>query len=379
MIRLTRPSLEADDFAAVQETLSTGMLVQGARVAAFEQALADVVDVPHAVAVTNCTAALHLSLQVLGTRPGDLVVVTAYSWTATANVIELCGAQPVFVDVDPDTFNIDPAALEHTLGELKRVADVGRRVRALLPVHTFGQMADMARISEIAARFEVPIVEDAACALGAERSGRRAGASGVVGCFSFHPRKAITTGEGGAVVTRDAAHTRTLRALRNHGLDPDSPTPDFVMPGHNTRMTEFQAALGVTQLKKLPRIVEARRAGAARYDALLQGTAIRAPVVAADSRHVYQSYVALLPADVAPRRAEVIAALRARGVETTIGTVHMPLTTYYRTRYGYERGQFPVTDDIAARSLTLPLFEGVTEAEQRTVVTALSDVVVALG
>jgi perosamine synthetase len=372
VIRLTIPSIEADDLQAVQEVLQTGFLVQGQHVAAFEQAAADYVGAPHAVAVSNCTAALHLSLLALDIQPGDRVLVTAYSWPATANVIALCGAQPVFVDIDPATFNLDLECLETTLRAEMSHRETAAEVKAILPVHAFGQVADMPSILALAERYNLPVIEDAACSFGATLDGRQAGTWGTLGCFSFHPRKAITTGEGGLIVTGDPALARRLRALRNHGLDPDAPTMDFIMPGYNTRMTEFQAALGVTQLGKLDRILAARRRLARAYDALLADTPLQAPVVApAGGDPVYQSYVVLLPEEAAPRRDAILAELRRAGIEATIGTYHLPLTTYFRTTYGYQPGDFPATDAVFARSITLPLHEALTAEEQATVVRQL--------
>ncbi|HEX9950792.1 MAG TPA: aminotransferase class I/II-fold pyridoxal phosphate-dependent enzyme, partial [Rubricoccaceae bacterium] len=243
-IRLTVPSLDEADFAAVRAVLESGFLVQGAQVEAFEAAVAEAAGTAHAVAVTNCTAALQMALMALGIRPGDTVVVPAYSWLSTANVAELCGARAVFVDIEPDTFCLDPDALDATLARLFATRESGRRVRAIVPVHAFGQMADMARIGAAAAHYGVPVVEDAACALGATRDGRRAGSVGALGCFSFHPRKAVTSGEGGAITTDDAATADFLRALRNHGQQRDAAgQARFVLAGFNTRMTEMQGAL----------------------------------------------------------------------------------------------------------------------------------------
>jgi dTDP-4-amino-4,6-dideoxygalactose transaminase len=363
LIRLTIPSLDENDLEAVRRVLISGFLVQGKEVAALEEAIRNYVGTRFAVVVANCTAALHLSLLALKVGPGDLVAVTAYSWPATANVIALCGAEPVFVDIDPTTFNMSPDALEEALQEAS--------VRAILPVHAFGGMADMPRIAEIASTYDVPIVEDAACALGAALAGRKAGTWGIMSCFSFHPRKAITTGEGGVITTNDAALAREVRALRNHGLDPDSPSPDFILPGYNLRMTEFQAALGASQLERIERIIAARRKAAARYDSLLTGTCLQAPRALEDARHVYQSYVALLPNGGDLDRDRIIGALKSRGIETTIGTHHMPLTTWFRARGGFRRGDFPNTDDVMARALALPLYESITEEDQTEVVTAL--------
>jgi perosamine synthetase len=361
-IRLTIPSLDEEDVSAVADVIRSGFLVQGAKVREFEEAFAAYVGTAHCVAVPNCTEALFLALLALGVGKGDEVAVCTYSWPTTANVIALVGAVPVFVDVDPDTFNIDPAKLEAALA-------AHPKVKAVLPVHTFGGSADIVRICAIAKAAGVPVIEDAACALGTEQGGRRAGAFGIVGCFSLHPRKAITTGEGGMITTDDAKLAKLLRMLRNHGQDPDAPAPDFVMPGHNLRMTEFQAALGLSQMKKLERIIESRIARAQIYDRLFEGTAVRAPRALTGSRHVYQSYVVLLPPS-APRAA-IIAELKAEGIETTIGTYHMPLTTYFRTTFHGKPGDYPITDDIAGRALTLPLYETLSLSSQERVVERL--------
>lgn len=370
MIRLTVPSIEADDLAAVREVLASGYLVQGSHVKRFEAAVAERAATSQAIAVSNCTAALHVALLAVGVQPGDLVVTSAYSFPATANAIELCGATPVFVDIEIESFNIDPEKLAPVLDELMR-GDRRARVKAILPVHAFGHLADMARILAIAKPHGVPVIEDAACALGAVQTGRPAGGWATAGCFSFHPRKAVTTGEGGMVVTNDAALAARLRALRNHGIDSEAQTTDFILPGFNYRITDFQGAMGVSQLAKLDRIVAARRERAAIYDRMLSDGDFRPPVVKAGHEPVYQSYVALLPSEWAERRPRAIRALLERGVETTIGTWHVPMTRYYRERYGYKTGDFPVTDAVFARALTLPLHETLSIADQERVVSEI--------
>ena len=375
MIRLMIPSIEEDDLQSVREVLTSGNLVMGPIVTAFEKAVAEYVGTKYAVAVSSGTAALHLALLTQNVKPRDTVVVTSYSFIATANVIELCGAQPVFVDILPDTFNIDPDSLKKTLKRLMANKDTAHRVKAILPVHTFGQMADMAAILELAQRYSLPVVEDAACALGATLQGRQAGTWGVAGCFSFHPRKAITTGEGGIITINDSALARRLRVLRNHGQDPDASWPEFIMPGYNYRMTEFQAAMGITQMKKLNRIVAARRRLASNYDLLLEGTPFQVPLVAAGNQPVYQSYVVLLPEEAIARRDHIIMGLKDQGIETSIGTWHMPMTTYFRTRYRFKAGDFPVADEVFARSLTLPMYEQLSEHEQEQVVQHLANTI----
>lgn len=373
VIRLAVPDIDDDDIAAVEAVLRSGFLVQGPQVAAFEEQLAALTGARHAVAVANCTAALHLTLLSLGVGPGDRVAVPTYSWPATANVVVLCGAEPVFVDLDPATWAMHPErlaeAVDRTPGGLA----------AVLPVHAFGGMADMAAICDVAGNRGIPVVEDAACALGASLGARQAGRWGVAGCFSFHPRKAVTTGEGGVIVTDDDRIARMARILRNHGLDPDASSPTFVAAGYNLRITDFQAALGRTQLAKLDRIVARRRELAAAYDALLvaANAGLTPPPVLADSVHVYQSYVTLLPEVAAPGRATLIERLRARGIETTIGTYHMPLIAFYAAR-GHHSGDFPVTDDVAGRALSLPLWGGMTQADQERVVDAVVEELSAL-
>jgi dTDP-4-amino-4,6-dideoxygalactose transaminase len=232
-------------------------------------------------------------------------------------------------------------------------------------------MADMPSILALANRWQIPVVEDAACALGASWHERQAGTWGLIGCFSFHPRKAITTGEGGMLTTSDKALAARLRAIRNHGLDPDAPAIDFVLPGLNYRLTDFQAAMGVTQMAKLGRIIAARRARAETYNRLLADSGLQPPVVPAHSHHVYQSYVVLLPVQQAVRRAALITALKQSGIETTIGTCHLPLTTYFRSKYGFAPGDFPISDAVFARALTLPLHEQLTHEDQQQVVASL--------
>ncbi len=367
MIRLAVPTIDEDDIKAVTDVLRTGFLVQGVNIKAFEDEFAKYVGTKHSAAVTNCTCALYMMLLALEIGPGDKVAVCTYSWPATANAIKMVGADPVFVEIEGETFNMDPAALEAVL---KKDA----RIKAVMPVHTFGGSADIERIVAIAeSSGKIPVIEDAACALGTEQNGKRAGTFGVAGCFSLHPRKAITTGEGGMVTTNDPKLDRAMRMLRSHGQDPDSAKPDFVTFGHNLRMTDFQGAMGLSQMKKLERIIGARAAVAKRYDALLEKTNIRAPRSLPGSRHVYQSYVTLLPKDFIGKRDLVVAAMKRREVETTLGTYHMPLIRSYREWGNFKPGDFPVTDDVAARALSLPIYEGLTAAQQTTVIDTLKE------
>jgi len=359
MIPLTVPMIEDDDLEAVAAVLRSGYLVQGANIAAFEAAVARKVGVEYAVAVSNGTAALHLALLALGIGPGQYVAVPTYSWPATANVVEAVGANCVFVDIEPGSWAMSPDALKA----------VSERLAAVIPVHPFGVMADLQTLAEAAPG--IPLIEDAACALGASRNGQSAGSVGTMGCFSFHPRKAVTTGEGGMVTTSSAELDLALRRWRNHGINMTAGTSDFVLPGLNYRLTDMQGALGVTQMAKLERVVNARRAGADVYAELLANTALTAPAVIDGSEPVHQSYVTVLPEGV--DRAALIAAAAQRGVQLQIGTVGIPFASYYRDKYSIVSGQFPVTEAWIGRHLSLPLYPGITRDQQETVVSTVLD------
>lgn len=364
MIRLARPDITDADIAAVVEVLRSGHLVQGKTVQEFERAIAEYTGGGEIAAVCNGTAALHLALLALGIGPGHRVGVAAYSWPATANAVVVAGARPVFIDIEPHTMGMDPAALEREL-------DGPDPLDALIPVHAFGQMADMEAITALASRHGIPVIEDAACALGAMLRGRPAGAWGTLGCFSFHPRKAATTGEGGCVRTLDAALCRRVRILRNHGQDPDAPVSDFIDAGFNLRITEFQAALGVSQLKRYPDIIAARRERAKRYDELLAALPVTRPSAVDPLSHIYQSYVIRLDAALTSRRSAVLSSLRDDGIEATIGTHHMPLIRYYRREFGYRAGDFPATDAVAASAIALPMHSFLSIADQERIADSL--------
>jgi len=372
MIKLASPSFDDDELRLVCDVLASGNLVQGRYVAEFEHAVGDYLGIKEAVAVSSGTAALHLSLLAVGVGPGDIVITTSYSFIATANVIELCRAHPLFVDIDSRTFNMDPQCLEDTLMSLDRQGKL-RNVKAIIPVHTFGQLADMAEICRIAEMYSCPIIEDAACALGASLQGTMAGKWGKLGCFSFHPRKILTTGEGGMIVTNDTSLAERLKVLRNHGQCAVTEGMDFIMPGYNYRMMEIQGALGSSQIGKLDQMIFRRRNLAVGYSKLLEKSPIILPESLPEAFHVYQSYVIMLP-DEGISRQDIIQRLKEEDIEASIGTVHMPMTTFYRQQYGLNPGDFPVTDYISARALSLPIHERITEIDQLNIVTSLSKI-----
>lgn len=366
MIRLARPDIDEADIEAVANVLRSGDLVQGARVAEFERALAARVGVPHVAAVCNGTAALQLSLLALDIGPGDRVAVPTFSWPATANSVVLTGATPVFVDIESRTLGMDPGVLESVLSRTEGI-------RAVVAVHAFGRMAEIAELTRVCEARGVPLVEDAACALGAATGGRSAGAWGALGTFSFHPRKAATTGEGGAIACQDPSFLRRVRVLRNHGLDPESPIPDFVDVGFNMRLTEFQAALGSAQLARFDAILADRRHLAGRYRELLRGLPVTLPDPGDEREHAYQAYVILLDPALRLRRNAVIAELRDAGIETTIGTYHIPHLSFFRRELGHGAGDHPIGESVAARAIALPLHSMLQASDQALVVRALAE------
>jgi dTDP-4-amino-4,6-dideoxygalactose transaminase len=371
-IPITRPMLDEAELSAIAEVLASGHLVQGSRVAEFERLVADHSGVAHAVAVSSGTSALRVALHALGIGQGDVVLVTPYSWIATANVIELCGATPVFVDIDAGTFNMDAERLRE---QLAAYADVGslERVRAIMPVHTFGNPAQIAEIAEVAAAYSIPVVEDAACALGASQDGRPAGSFGRIGCFSFHPRKIITTGEGGMVVTNDPEIDRFARAFRNHGQQPVDGVTEFVLAGDNLRMTDLQGAIGIVQMSRLPGLVEDRARLAMRYDRLIAPLGFTPQRRAAGA--AVQAYVALGPESMTA--GHVIRGLRDRGIEATIGTNAIPFTRHFAERYAGHEADLPNTVAVSRRAVTLPLYPQMPECDQDDVVETLGDLVAA--
>lgn len=369
MIPLVRPAIDDSDIEAVTRVLRSGRLVQGPEVEAFERALTRVTGSRHAVAVSSGTAALLAALAGLGVGPGDVVLVGAYSWIASANVVELLGARTRFVDIEYHTLGMDPTRLHETMSEELRL---GSRVAAVLPVHAFGAIADMKSINEIADQAGVPVVEDAACALGAELDGQAAGTMSRAGCFSFHPRKVITTGEGGAVITDDERLARFVRAFRNHGQVPGPNGTEFGLIGHNLRMTDFQAALGASQLSRLDSLLAERRSQLETYRVLLQGTGIEAPQVGG-MRTSVQAFVALLP--LGADRDRLVTRLRERGIEAAIGTIAMPFTDVFQRRYGAAEEDYPVTADVGRRAIALPLFPGLSPDHQARVIAVLTSMV----
>jgi perosamine synthetase len=366
----------------VQEPIEAGWVVQGPRVKAFEEGFGRFVGAPYSIATSSCTTALHLAVAALGLKPGDEVVVPAFTWVSTANAVEYMGATPVFVDVDLATFNIDPAAVE---------AAVGSRTVGLLPVHLFGLCADMKTVAGIAARHGLWVVEDAACAFGAWQDGAHAGTIGDAGCFSFHPRKSITTGEGGMITTASPEIDATARTLREHGASRTDferhvtahgfLLADFEVLGYNYRLTDLQGALGCAQLDRAEWILARRRQLAARYDELLRDVEwLRTPHVPAGNVHGYQAYVCLFCPEeptlgnvraLHEARNAVMITLEERGIATRQGTHAAALTSYYANKYGLRPEDFPNAYQAELLSVTLPLYPQMSDQDQDRIVDEL--------
>jgi len=350
VVRLAKPDVGEDELALVREVLESGQLTMGPKVDEFESLLAGVAGTSHAVAVSSGTAALHVAVLALGIGPGDEVLVPAYTFPATANVVALVGATPVLVDVDPVTMNIDPA-------------DAARRVtartKAVLAVHLFGRPA---RLEELP---DLPVIEDAAGALGARRGERPCGSLGSLACFSFHPRKIVTTGEGGAVTTDDPELAERARRLRHHGWTPSDAYVDLPAPAFNYRLSDVLCAIGIPQLQRFDELYAAYDRVARGYSERLAGLDVVVPSTDPGDRHGWQAYV--LQVD---RRDEVMAALRAAGVQCQIGTYALHRLSAYR-----DQGSFPGADAAFERALALPLHARLTDAELDRVAAELDKVV----
>jgi len=338
-IRLACPDVGDAELAAVAEVLASGQLTTGPRVEAFERAVAAAVGTVDAVAVSSGTAALHLALLALGVSEGDEVVVPAYTFPATGNAVALCGARPVLVDVDPGTFLLRPELVAEAMTP---------RTRAVIPVHLFGRPVDWEAL-QTAVTQEVVLLEDAAGALGARYRGTPCGALGIAGCLSFHPRKIVTTGEGGAVTTDDPAAAAAVRRLRRHGFADDGELPQ---PGFNYRLADVLCALGIPQLERLEQLLSARERVAGWYEERL-GHIVATPCAGEGDRHGWQAYVVSVD-----RRDVAIAALRAAGIEAQIGTYALHSLAAYR-----DQGPFPGAEAAFQRGLALPFAASLTEGE----------------
>jgi perosamine synthetase len=358
-IPLSRPSLGTEEEALVLEVMRSGRLSLGPVLRDFENALAGFVGVEHVSACSSGTAGLHLAVRAAGVEEGDEVITSPFSFVASANCLLYEGAKPVFADIDPVTLNVDPAAVE---------AAVSERTTGLLPVHIFGLPADMAALEDIAGRRGLWIVEDACEALGAAYAdGGAVGTRGHRATFAFYANKQMTTGEGGAVVCLDAADKARLDSERNQGRAPNMDWLDHDRLGFNYRLSDIAAAIGVKQVERLPQLLGARAAAAAMYEEALQGVAVTRPTPGDRSWFVY---VVQLPDGV--DRGATMVKLGEMGIESKPYLPAIHLMTFYRERFGWREGQFPVCEDVSRRSLALPFFPAITESQVARVAEALA-------
>jgi perosamine synthetase len=344
MLRLAKPYIPEAAISRIIDILKSGNLVQGRHVREFEMALEGFLSVKHAVVCSSGTAALHLALLAADIKEGDEVICPAFTFPATANVIERSGATTILVDITLDDFCLDISKVEKA---------ITYKTKAIVVVHEFGQCADIEGISTLADKFGLRIIEDAACALGTEYHGKKAGTFGIMGCFSFHPRKAITTGEGGVIVTDDEELAGKLRALRNHGICMEDGHQEFLYAGLNYRMTEFQAALGFSQLAEIDHIIDRRVEQAKRYDGNLSINLIKIPATFKLRKAVYQTYHVLIADTI--NRDGLIESLKLAGIETNIGAQALNCLSYYQRKYGYCPDDFPNAKKAYRQGLALPI------------------------
>lgn len=375
VIPVARPSLGEEEAAAAREAILSGWVTQGPQVAAFEEEFAAYVGARHACAVSSCTAALHLALHAVGVGPGDEVITVSHSFIATANAVRYCGATPVFVDIDPRTFNMDAALLD---------AAITPRTRAMMPVHQMGLPCDLAAILAVARRHGLPVVEDAACAIGSEvrtngRWERIGRPHGDVACFSFHPRKVITTGDGGMLTTNDAALDRQFRLLRQHAMSvPDTVRhsartvvfEEYPQVGFNYRMTDIQAAVGRVQLRRLPDLLAERVRLAGEYTrAIATIRGLRPPCVPVYARPNYQSYAVRVTPQYPLSRDGLMQSLLDGGVSTRRGIMN----SHQEAAYADSDPQgLPHSEAARDGTVLLPLFPGLSADEQRRVTDLLA-------
>lgn len=370
MINITEPSFDETEIEMVRAALGSKWVTQGPMTERFEALIAANQKAAFAMACTSCTAALHLATMALDLKPEDEVIVPAFTWITSAHSAEYVGARAVFADIDLATFNIDPKALE---------AAITPRTKAVVAVHLFGLAAPMDEIRAVCAPRGIRIIEDAACAIATTYKGEPVGAMGDLGCFSFHPRKVVTTGEGGAVTTNDPALAAAVRSLRNHGatgLPPADAEPhgpwtmaNFDRIGYNLRLSDIQAAVGVAQMGKLERLVADRRATAKRYTEMLYGVNdLILPVAGEVEGHTYQSYVIRLAEGGRKRRNAVMSAMALAEMQSRPGTHAVHRQGYYREKYGLKAEHFPNAVTAEDTTITLPLVPFMRSSDQERVV-----------
>lgn len=365
MIKLSKPYITEDCINNVVNVLRSGNLVQGENVKALEEKIKEYLNVEYAVAVSSGTAALHLALLSLGIGHGDEVIVPAFTFPATANVVECVGAVTVLVDINIDDFCINTSLLEKYITS---------KTKAIIPVHEFGQAVNIDEVMKIAKKYKLHVIEDAACALGTEYNKKKVGTFGDIGCFSLHPRKAITSGEGGIIVTNNSDIANSLTVLRNHGISNKDGKIDFIKAGYNYRMTDFQAALCIPQLSVVDNIINERIKQAMIYDNKLKDICdIKTPSVFAERKMVYQTYHILLEEKF--DRNLVISKLKENQIETNYGANALNILSYYEKKYGYKSEDCSNAVIANKFGLALPMGMHLQEEDLYKVISSLKEIV----
>jgi perosamine synthetase len=371
-IPISKPVTGSDEWEALKEPIMSGWLTSGPKVRAFEDAFAKRHKVKHAIAVTSATTALHLALVALEIKKDDEVIVPAFTWVSTANVVLYQGAKVVFCDIDPTTFNLDPKKLKDKITS---------KTKAIMVVHLFGLCAPMDEIKNVSGN--IPLIEDAACASGSEYKEIPAGGLGLMGCFSFHPRKLITTGEGGMITTNDEKFGSRLKVLRNHGASiseeerHSGPKPfilsDFNELGYNYRMTDLQGAIGEVQLKKLDSLIEERNKWANFYNRELEKiTWLNLPTNTEDCKHAWQSYVILVDETKSPfSRNTIMELLQEKGISTRPGTHAIHMLGYYSSKNNFSPQDFPGAQIANDYSISIPLHNNMEKDDFKYIVNTL--------
>lgn len=372
-MNIAEPYFDNEEIRLVQEALDSKWVTQGAKTKEFEDLMVKKHKVKYALATTSCTAALHLSTLTLDIKPGDEVIVPAFTWVTSASAIEYVGAKAVFADIDLNTFNINPSALKNALT---------KKTKAIVVVHLFGKAAPMDEIMKIARENNLAVIEDAACAIGTKYKSIPVGGIGDLGCFSFHPRKVITTGEGGMVTTNNLELANKIQSLRNHGatgidknIDPTRPyaMSNFNMLGYNLRISDIQAAVGIAQMAKLNSLLSERRRLALNYSKLMSNFKdIILPLD--DPGHTYQSYVIRMTNEKTLLRNKIMDHLISLNIQTRPGTHAVHRLGYFKKKYSFKDNEFINAIKAEDTSITLPIFPGMTDKQQETVVSNISKV-----
>lgn len=358
-IPFSKPYITDDDIKIVTQCLKEERLSQGKYVELFERRFAEYVGAKHAIAVSSGTTALHTVMVALGVKECDEVIVPSFSFIATANCVLYQRAKPIFVDIESTTFNIDPKKIPEK---------ITKRTKAIIPVHYGGQPCDMNVINKIGKECGIKIVEDASEAHGSQYKERMIGSLGDVACFSFYPNKNMTTGEGGIITTNDNEIARKARMIRSHGQDSRY---HHIMLGYNYRMTDIQACLGISQLGRLDSIVETKRKLAKHYDDEITKHCknVRIPFVKDNRIHTYMFYSVYFPSKELRNRVQLV--LERSGIETRVAFPPIHLQPFYRELYGFREGYLPITEDVANRILSLPIYTTMTKEEQDYVVNTI--------